>query len=314
MREIKNIKDFFEIALKSIAIGIAMFIPGVSGGTLALMMGMYDDLIESVAGITKHFKLSILYLIPLLIGGAVGYAIALLILGLGLKYIPIPTISLFAGLIIGGIPSIFKNVKEEKLKVSHILSFAIASIFVVALGIASIKFGFSFTASDIKAYHYIFVFLGGFLAAMALIVPGVSGSAVLLTLGLFQLITMESIPYIFKFNEMFGTYFLIDLAFGVGAILGLLTISKLMKYLLKNKRTGTFYAILGFVVGSIFAIYYNDSVLGAGYYEILKNNPYQYALIVIFLIGGIFGSYYFEKLTNKKENNKDTKEIKNETR
>ena len=85
MREIKSIKDFFEIALKSIAIGIAMFIPGVSGGTLALMMGMYDDLIESVAGITKHFKLSILYLIPLLIGGAVGYAIALLILGLGLK-------------------------------------------------------------------------------------------------------------------------------------------------------------------------------------------------------------------------------------
>ena len=149
---------------------------------------------------------------------------------------------------------------------------------------------------------------------MALIVPGVSGSAVLLTLGLFQLITMESIPYIFKFNEMFGTYFLIDLVFGVGVILGLLAISKLMKYLLKNKRTGTFYAILGFVVGSIFAIYYNDSVLGAGYYEILKNNPYQYALIVIFLIGGIFGSYYFEKLTNKKKNNEETKEISNETR
>ena len=314
MREIKSIKDFMEIALKSIAIGIAMFIPGVSGGTLALMIGMYDDLIESVAGITKHFKLSILYLIPLFIGGAIGYAIALLILGLGLKYIPIPTISLFAGLIIGGIPSISKNINGEKVKVSYVLSFAIAAIFVVALGIASIQLGFSFKVADIKAYHYIFILVGGFLAAMALIVPGVSGSAVLLTLGLFQLITMESIPFLFKFNEMFGTYFLIDLAFGVGVILGLIVISKLMKYLLKNKRVATFYAILGFVVGSIFAIYYNDSILSSGYYEILKNNPYQYALIVIFLIGGILGSYYFEKLTNKKKVKEETKEIENETR
>ena len=113
---------------------------------------------------------------------------------------------------------------------------------------------------------------------------------------------------------MFGTYFLIDLAFGVGVILGLIVISKLMKYLLKNKRVATFYAILGFVVGSIFAIYYNDSILSSGYYEILKNNPYQYALIVIFLIGGILGSYYFEKLTNKKKVKEETKEIENETR
>lgn len=318
MTEIRTLKDFLSLIVKGICVGIAMFIPGVSGGTLALMLGIYEDIIESVAGIRKHFKASIIYLIPFLLGGIIGYALALLILGLGLKYIPIPTISLFAGLIIGGIPSIVKNVKGYKLKASNILCSIIAAMAVVGIAIVSIKFGFNIELSSMKPWNYLIVFLGGAITACALVVPGISGSAILLAIGLYNLVVLESVPGVLKFNENFRQFIIIDLLFILGAIVGLLVITKLMRFLLKNKKTPTFYAILGFVLGSIFAIYYNDTVLndtkttfnGQTYYKLLADNVYQYILVVVLLVAGIIAALYLEKLSNRIKINKSNKEIK----
>lgn len=299
MTKITNFKEYLMLILKGIGVGIAMLIPGVSGGTLALMLGIYDDIIESVAGLRKHFKDSVIFLIPIAIGGVIGYIIALFTFKYGLKYIPIPTLSLFVGLIIGGIPSIFKNVKGTKPTLSHIVCFALSFLFVIGIAILSIVLNFDISIDNIKGWEYILILVGGIISAFALVVPGISGSAILLILGLHSLIVQTSIPNVFLFDEMFGKYLIIDVLFAIGAVIGLLTISKLMRYLLSQKTTHTFYSILGFIVASIFAIYYNNDVLTSGYYDILMQNPYQFALIVVLLIVGIVISLLMERHTKK---------------
>lgn len=299
MTKIKSIKNYLLLILKGIGVGIAMLIPGVSGGTLALMLNIYDDIIESVAGFRKHIKDSIFFLIPIALGGLIGYALALVTFKYGLEYIPIPTLSLFVGLIIGGIPSIGKHVRKEKPKASHIISFVVAALVVIAIALLSISLDIELVLESLSVWDYVLIFAGGMISAFALVVPGISGSAVLLILGLHGLVVQTAIPKLILFDSNFGSYLLIDAIFGVGAIIGLLLISKLMRYLLKEKETITFYAILGFIIASIFAIYYNNDVLSKGYYDILVNNPYQYFLSAALIAVGIFISLFLERLSKK---------------
>lgn len=308
--KIKSFKDFALLVLKGVAVGIAMLIPGISGGTLALMLGIYEDTIESVAGIRKHFKDSILFLIPLAIGALLGYLALVKLVSLGLTYIPIPTITLFVGFIIGGLPSIFRNVKGAKINVPNVLCLVIAFVLAAGLGVLSQNLGLSVKIEDVNIWSYILILVGGILAAFALVVPGISGSAVLLALGLYELVVIVSIPNVIKFN--FANYLPITLVFAVGALIGLLCITKLMKFLLKNHTIPTFFAIIGFIIGSIFSVYYNHEVISKGYYDILTNNPWQYALMFGMLVVGIIIALLLDKLVNKSD--KEKEEVTNEAR
>ncbi len=296
--QIKNFKDFIIIALKGLVIGIAMLIPGISGGTLALSMNVYEDIIESVAGIRKHFKESFLFLIPLALGALIGYIALVKLVSLGLQYIPIPTITLFVGFIIGSLPSIYRNVKNEKFTAKNIICFIIALLLAAGLGIASHHLGLSVDASNLNVGSYTLIIIGGIFASCALVVPGISGSAVLLALGLYELIVIKAIPGILL---DFSANFLIVALFAIGAIIGLIVIVFLMKYLLKNHKTVTFFAILGFIVGSIFSVYYNHDVFVNEYYTILLNNPWQFALAIALLVVGIILALVMDHFGAKKE-------------
>ena len=299
--QIKSIKDFLIVALKGLVVGIAMLIPGISGGTLALSLGVYEDIIESVAGIKKHFKDSVLFLLPLAIGALIGYIALVKLVALGLKYIPIPTITLFVGFIIGSLPAIYNNVKGEKITVKNIICFVIALILAAGLGLASYHLGLAVDSNNLNFGSYILIAVGGIFAAFALVVPGISGSAVLLALGLYELIVIKSIPNLLKFE--FGSNLLIVAIFAIGAIVGLISIVFLMKYLLKNHKVQTFFAILGFIVGSIFSVYYNHDVFSNNYYGILLGQPWQFALVVVMLVLGIILALVMDKIgsKNKKE-------------
>ncbi|MCH5171396.1 MAG: DUF368 domain-containing protein [Erysipelotrichales bacterium] len=299
--QIKSFKDFLIIALKGLVVGIAMLIPGISGGTLALSMGVYEDIIESVTGIKKHFKDSILFLIPLAIGALIGYIALVKIVELGLRYIPIPTITLFVGFIIGSLPSIYRNVKGEKITPKNIICFVVALLIAAGLGVVSRHLGLTVNADNLNAWSYILIAIGGIFASFALVVPGISGSAVLLALGLYELIVIESIPNVIKdlLSFKFGSNLLIVAIFAIGAIIGLVSIVVLMKYLLNKHKVPTFFAILGFIVGSVFSVYYNHEVFNEGYYNILIKNPWQFALVIAMLAIGIALALVMDKLGSK---------------
>ena len=125
----KMIKD----VLKGMVIGIANIIPGVSGGTMMVAMGIYDKLIHCITHLFKEFKKSVLFLLPI----AIGMGIAIIGSSFGIEYLfenfPVQTNLLFIGLIIGGLPAIWKNVKGKSIRLGHILAFLafFALIFVV---------------------------------------------------------------------------------------------------------------------------------------------------------------------------------------
>lgn len=296
----KTFKDFILIAVKGMAVGIAMLIPGISGGTLALTMGIYEDIIESVAGIRKHFKNSLLFLLPLALGALLGYIALVKLVALGLKYIPIPTITLFVGFIIGSLPSLYKNIKGEKITATNAICFIFALILAAGLGVVSQHLGLAVDTNNLNFGSYALIVVGGLFSAFALVVPGISGSAVLLALGLYELIVINAIPNVLKFN--FSGNLIIVLVFAIGALIGLICIVKLMKYLLKSHSVPTFFAILGFIVGSIFSVYYNHDIFANNYYGILTSNPWQYALVIGMAIIGIVLALLMNKLGAKKEN------------
>lgn len=237
--------------LKGICIGIACIVPGVSGGTLAVILKIYDRLIDAIGNITKHFKESLKTLLPVLIGAVLGIVALVFPLRFAVKYIPLPLVSLFVGFIIGGLPGLFDKV-NKKPTVPGLLAAFCSLAFIV--GICFIPSIGNFKVADMNWTGYLIFFLVGIVGSCALVVPGISGSMLLLILGFWEPI-LDVAADLMKFNN-FGPNLLILLLFGLGCLVGFVVISKIMSFLLKKFEYVTFMAIIAFIIGSIFGIYY----------------------------------------------------------
>lgn len=291
-----NIKKYLTRIFQGIAIGIAAIIPGVSGGTLAVMFNIYDELIEAVAGIRKHFLKSIKTLLPLLIGALIGTC-SIFFISLMLKYIPIPTLCLFAGLIIGGIPPITEKVSGQKIKWHYIVILIFSIVIAAGIGFLSVQLNLDNSFTTIT-FDKVLVLIGaGFLASCALIVPGISGSMLLLSLGLYTPIMTIALKDLLHFQN-FGHNLIIIGCFAIGILIGFFVISKIMSYLLKKRLVPTYYGIIGFICGSLFAIFYNYDVINNNYYSTL-GQWWQILLMVLFLIFGIALTYGINVYTKK---------------
>ena len=186
-----KIKNWFLDVLKGGSLGLGM-IPGVSAGTMALIVGIYDRLIGGIANLRKEFKKSLISLIPIGIGAVMSAIICMLGVNYGLDYAPFAIISLFAGLIIGSLPVITKEIKGVKITFKPILIVAIGAVFAAGIGILSAvaklnswgNFEAAFAAGE--WWVYIGVFVAGFIAAMACIIPGISGAMLLFVAGLYD--------------------------------------------------------------------------------------------------------------------------------
>ena len=242
-------KDFLINTAKGAAIGVAMIIPGVSGGTLAVLLKVYDKMIESIGGLRKHFAQSVKFLFPILLGAALAFVAAYFPLTLALKYAPFPTVMLFAGLMAGSCPKLFKDDIKNGFKGTDIIAIALPLIAVVAIcfipGMKDVDL-----SSSMAWYQYILVGIIGFVASCALVVPGVSGSMLLMIFGYYA-------PVLGLFSALFQSplHSIGVLAcFALGVVVGFFTIAKLMQLLLNKFPRGTGWAIFGFVVGSIPAV------------------------------------------------------------
>ncbi len=249
-------KQFREI-LKGIIIGIANIIPGVSGGTMAVSMGIYDKLIGAINNIRKDFKNSVILLLPYLIGAILGIGILSFVVKYTLSTYPLQTSGLFIGLIVGGLPIIVNKVKGEKLRFSYIIMFGV--FFGVVLLMAFSKEGSS-AALDIKlnVMQMFILLLVGVVAAATMIIPGVSGSMVMMLLGYYNIIISNIsnfIEAVFKM-EINGIIHGIGVLtpFCIGILLGIGIIAKLITWLFEKAPTLTYWGILGLIIASPIAI------------------------------------------------------------
>ena len=247
------IKDFF----KGVLIGLANIIPGGSGGTMMVSMGIYDKLIHSITHLFKEFKKSIIFLLPIIAGmGAAVVASSFVITDL-FKFFPFQTTLCFVGLIIGGLPAMWKNVKGNKLKPGHVIAFATFFALVIVMTLLNGREG---SAADLSLNLVnVLKLLGvGVIAAATMVIPGVSGSMMLLLLGYYNPILdtiKEFIKALVAFDidgllKGFGILF----PFGIGVLVGIFAIAKLIEIIFTKFPLYAYWAIIGLIVASPIAI------------------------------------------------------------
>lgn len=294
-----KVKEFFKNAGLGAGIGIAMIIPGVSGGTIAVLFNVYDKLIGAISDLRKDFKNSFFYLLPIVIGALVGIAAMFLPLKYAIKYAPMPTILLFAGLMVGSFPKLFKDTYKNGFKWTDIFAVVLPVAFVV--GICFIpELGQADLGTEMPVWGYFVLILIGAVASCALVVPGVSGSLLLLIFGYYQPV-LDTVSALLT---SFGHSVLVLALFAVGLIVGFFTIAKLMKFLMKKFPRGTGWAILGFVFGSIPAIFLTEEFTTA------PVDGIQIAIGAILCLAGVIASYalaaYAEGRNSKKTHMDDS--------
>lgn len=293
-----GVKGFFLNMLKGAVMGVAFVIPGFSGGTVAVILGIYNGFIDAITGLFKHFKRSFFYLLPLVLGILICALAFIIPIDLAFKYIPLPAICLFVGLMLGGTPPIIKEARAGgKPKVTHII--ALITACAVAVGICFIPHivqPSSETGLSVGSY---FMLLGvGMLAAVGCIIPGISGSMIALIFGVYDLV-IGSCSDILKFTNV-GQGILVVLSFGGGVLIGFFTIAFLMRYFLKRFYKGTYYAIMGFIAGSVFSIFYGQQTNG-GLINKDLSLTLQIVLAVVLAAVGFAATYIFCKVFEKRQ-------------
>lgn len=244
-------KENIKLILKGMLIGIANIIPGVSGGTLMITLGIYEQIINTISHFFSNIKNNLKFIIPLGIGMVLSILLFSKIISIGLEKIPFATTLFFIGLILGGIPLLWKKVKLNSRKLSNILVFFITFLIVTIFAfLKSDNFIVSFTNLNITSI--IMLFLVGMISSSTMIIPGISGSFVLMLLGYYEPI-INTIKSLTNFN-LLGHNLLILMPFGIGIIIGIILVAKLIEFLLKKYEVKTYYGVLGFVLASMIAI------------------------------------------------------------
>lgn len=275
-----KVKDFFKNAGLGAGIGVAMIIPGVSGGTIAVLFKIYDKLIGAISDLRKDFKNSFFFLLPIIIGAVIGIVALYFPLKYAIEYAPMPTILLFAGLMLGSLPKLFKDTLKNGFKWTDIIAIVIPLAFVI--GVCFIpSLGQADLSATMPVWGYFVIILIGAVASCALVVPGVSGSLLLLIFGYYQPI----LNTVSALLTNFGHSILVLALFAVGLILGFFSIAKLMRLLLKKFPRGTGWAIMGFVIGSIPALFFTEEFTTAPVDSI------QIAVGAILCLTGVIASY-----------------------
>lgn len=243
--------------LKGIVIGIANIVPGVSGGTMMVSMGIYDKLIHCITHLFSEFKKSVLFILPIAIGMVVAIAGSSFGLVWLFDHFPIQTNLLFVGLILGGLPAIYGKVNGKTIKFGHILAGLLFFAFVVAMAAMGEGEGNAVDLS-VSVVNVLKLLGVGVVASATMVIPGVSGSMVLMLMGFYypvingikdfiSALTAFDVPGILA-----GCGILIP--FGIGIVVGIFGIAKLMEIIFEKFPLYAYWAIIGLIVASPIAI------------------------------------------------------------
>lgn len=274
----KTFLRWLKLFVVGVVFGIANVIPGVSGGTMLVIFGVYDELTEAISGIKAIFK-HLGFLIPLGLGGAAGiFGFAVVVKWLFNNF-GLQTNMFFIGLILGSIPLIVKiGTSERKAKPVCIIPFVIAMAAVIGLTVLQRADIVNLTTQTVEGFDVLFmlkIMVCAVLAAVTMIIPGVSGSFVMMLLGIYQTV-IDSITTL---------RLVVLVPFAIGAVIGIIGGAKLISVLIGKNKLMVYSAILGLVVGSVYAILPEDFgfTLQTGY-----------GFVCLFL--GVLAAVFVEKL------------------
>lgn len=302
-------KKFIVTALQGFCMALADSVPGVSGGTVAFILGYYEKFINSLNALVSKDsdkKEALKFLGKLGVGWAIGLILASLVLSSIFETHIYAISSLFIGFILFAIPSIIKEEKDTLKGKYQYLIFTAIGIAVVALLTyfnPTSGGGINVDINSLNIGICIYAFVVGMVAISAMILPGISGSTILLIFGLY-------IPIINSIKEVLHLqleYLPILIVFGFGVLAGIALIIKLVKKALDKYRTQTIYTVIGLMIGSLYAIVMGPTTLKVPQ-EAMNFGTFN---ILFFVIGAaVIGAMEFAKykLANKKTDVETTEE------
>ena len=182
-------KDLINQLLRGVVIGVANIIPGVSGGTMMVSMGIYDTLIHCITHLFKEFKKSILTLLPYAIGMLAGILALASVISWGLENYPLPTNTLFIGLILGGLSPLLKKIDKKKINAAAVIAFIALFALIIWMGFQNKDSIQNADTIEMNAVQMLLMVVMGVIASGTMIIPGVSGSLVLMLLGYYKAVT-----------------------------------------------------------------------------------------------------------------------------
>ena len=250
-------RGFLKEVLRGVAIGVANVIPGVSGGTMMVSMGIYPNVIGAVTGFFSDWRRSVRILFPYAAGMGIGVVCFSFLMEYFFRAFPLQTALLFLGLILGGIPLLLPKVSGARPKPAEaalFLCFFALILWTQSFGAGEPKeFAAGLTAGTGK------LFGAGALAAAAMVIPGVSGSMILMAMGYYT-------PVLGCINTFLTAAVLLDwktageclwmlVPFGTGVLLGILAVAKLVEYFLRRWERQSYFAVLGLVAASPAAVF-----------------------------------------------------------
>lgn len=294
---INGIRGFF--------MALADSVPGVSGGTIAFILGFYDKFINSLDGLfygDKKTKFtSLRFLFRLGIGWILGIAVASFFLSKLFEVKIYAVSSLFLGFIIFSIPVIFYKEKDcLKGNYKNIIFTLLGVLIVFFISFFNTKVSGNFDINNLGIGSVVYIFLAGMVAISAMVLPGISGSTLLLIFGLYIPVinTVRSL-FVFDFSHLPVLIILI-----LGVIAGVFSIIKIVKVCLDKKRSATMYFVMGLMIGSIYAIIMGPTTLD------VPKDPMSFKTfsVIFFILGGVI-ILGLEKLNNILMKNKDKYDI-----
>lgn len=257
--------------LRGVVIGVANIIPGVSGGTMMVSMGIYDTLIHCITHLFSEFRQSVKTLLPYAVGMLLGIvALASLLKFLFANY-PLPTSTTFIGLILGGLNPLLAKIRHKKLGGVSIGGFVLFFAGIIAMALTGDVSNPDTITVDVG--QMVILLVMGAVAAATMIIPGVSGSMVLMLLGYYHPVlnavdTLKNAVFGLDFAAMGGPVLMLA-PFCVGVVLGIFGVAKLIEWLLSRFPTQTYCAVLGLVVASPVAILLRTDMTGVSWLMIL---------------------------------------------
>lgn len=284
----KSIKGFM-VSIKGFIIGSSMAVPGVSGGTMAIVLGIYDRLLHAISGIRKDFKNNAWFLIRFGIGSALGLVLLYELIGRLLEIFPIPVSALFFGAVIGGVPTLLSKIKPEKVTAGFCVSSLLWGLLGVAivLGVANIldilKW-LGLVAADVTSLvsttgsvtfaNVLLWIVTGLVISIALILPGISTSHMLIILGITSILSMP-LPAL--------------ATIGVSLLVGIFAITKPLEWAMNRFTRPTYCVIIGFVIGSLWDIFEEYIIPGFGNLSTWWHWVLTILVSVLLFVGGLLG-------------------------
>ena len=239
----KFLKQQAEWILKGLWIGATMMVPGVSGGTMAMVLGIYDRLISALNGLRTKFRQTFPLLCVFGVSAVIGMVLFSIPVSIILEKFPVLSLYFFIGAVCGGVPLILRSAKVKKPEPS-VIGYPLLG-FAVAYAIGKLPEGLFVPDATLTLQTVILLLVAGVVLAVALILPGISVSYMLLVLGLYETVV----------NAVKGLQILVLLPLAVGALVGAFATAQIMEKAIAKHPRGTYLIILGFIIGSVVEIF-----------------------------------------------------------